>query len=247
MPSQNKLTKGLCILPPCFQGGKIQVQFLGSEGKKMKETRTVKDAQRGMFTVEAALIMPLILFSIFGVIFLSTIHYQNFVATAESIRSANRIAAYWSYIGVDNPPALISGTPAEQLITVNSYAARSPYRFISETLATAGGKRLDNGEKYAKTRIAGIPFQVYAEGQADVEVSADYGFLSSYIVVSAKKTYINPLGALMEQIGIGETEERKSTAKALITNPSEFIRNVDILYDVGQGIIPNEPKSGKSE
>lgn len=196
------------------------------------------NSQSGMFTVEAVFVVPIMIFSILGIIYLSVLLYQNTVAAAEATRSANRIASYWSYIDVASPPALQNGMEASALIDEKSYTRRSPYRFISETLALLGGMRMNNGTQYAKTRIAGIPFERYTDGNpADVTVNARMGFLCSYIEVTFTKRYINPLGKLLEQIGIAERQEYTATATALVTNPTEFIRNFDILYDIGETVL----------
>lgn len=204
----------------------------------MDDKQHACERQKGMLTVEAAFIVPIMILSVLGVIYLSVLLYQNTVATAEATRSANRIAAYWSYLAVDAPPALQNGTQAEALIDENSYADRSPYRFILETISLSGGKRLQNGNQYAQTRIAAIPFEAYTDGNpADVTVRSTTGFLSSYIEVSFTKGYINPLGNLMSKIGIGSKQDYTAKATAIITNPTEFIRNVDVLYDIGTSIL----------
>lgn len=202
------------------------------------ENRKKRGRARGSMTVEAVFVIPIMIFSIFSIIYLSVLLYQNTVAMAEATRSANRIASYWSYIDVSNPPALTEGTSAADLINKDSYTRRSPYRFIVETLATLGGKRMSNGNQYAKTRVEGIPFEAYTDGSgAHTNVEASYDFLSSYIEVSFEKHYINPLGTLLARIGVGEKQDYSAKATALITNPTEFIRNVDILWDVGEGLL----------
>ena len=193
---------------------------------------------RGSVTVEAVFVIPIMIFSIFAIIYLSVLLYQNTVTMAEATRSANRIASYWSYIDGYNPPALTDGTSASELINKDSYTRRSPYRFIVETLATLGGLRMQNGRQYAETQVEGIPFEAYTDGSgAHTQVEARYGFLSSYIEVSFEKHYINPLGTLLARIGVGEKQDYSAKATALITNPTEFIRNVDILWDVGEGLL----------
>ena len=193
--------------------------------------------QKGMFTVEAVFIVPLMIICTLGIIYLSILLYQNTVAVAEGTRAINRSAAYWSYIDQENPPALTSSAEAKALITKEMYLARSPYRFIAESFMTRGSQRMRNSEQYAKTRVAGIPFQAYSTWNgADVEVRASYGFLSSALEVTVNKKYINPLGNLLNRIGVGRRQNYAATTRAPVTSPTEFIRNVDVLYDVGMGL-----------
>lgn len=199
----------------------------------------IRKKEKGMFTVEAVFVIPIMLLSIFAIIYLSVVHYQNIVAVAEATRSANRVASYWSYIGTSNPPALIDGTEAENIITQDSYTDRSPYRFIIETGSAIDGsfgglsKRRDNGQHYASERVAGLKFDTYSTGAVNAKLKTEVGFLSSYVVVSVNKGYKNPLGSLLEVLGVGDSTSYESQAKSLITSPSEFIRNVDMIFQVG--------------
>lgn len=200
-------------------------------------TPKTEEKQKGMFTVEAVFIVPLMLFCIFGIIYLSILLYQNAVAVTEATRAVNRAAAYWSYIDMQNPPALTEETAAADLITKEMYLGRSPYRFIGEAFMNSGSQRMRNSSQYAQTRVAGIPFRAYsAWNGTDVEVGAEYGFLSSSLQVVVQKKYVNPLGNLLRILRIGSRQEHTATAQAPVTNPTEFIRNVDTLYDVGTGL-----------
>lgn len=195
------------------------------------------ESQKGMFTVEAVLIVPLMLFCIFGIIYMGILLYQNVVAVTEATRAVNRAAAYWSYLDMQNPPALTGDTPAADLITREMYLDRSPYRFIGESFMTSGSQRMQNSAQFARTRVAGIPFQAYSDWNGtNVEVTAAGGFLSSSLQVTVQKKYINPLGHLLQVLGIGSRQSHTATAQAPVTNPTEFIRNVDTLYDVGSGL-----------
>ena len=200
----------------------------------------IRKKEKGMFTVEAVFVIPIMLLSIFAIIYLSVVHYQNIVAVAEATRSANRVASYWSYIGTDEkPPALIDGTEAKSIITQISYTDRSPYRFIIETGSAIDGsfgglsKRRDNGQQYASDRVAGLKFDAYSTGAVNAKLKTEVGFLSSYVVVSVNKGYRNPLGSLLEVLRVGDSTSYESKAKSLITSPSEFIRNVDMIFQVG--------------
>ena len=197
---------------------------------------------RGAYTVEAAFIIPLMIISIFAIIYLSVAHYQSIVSVAEATRSANRVASYWSYIGFANPPALRDSddVKASEIITASMYDKRSPYRFITELISESAGQkgngmRINNGKKYTNSRISGIKFDTYSDPsyKDKAEIKTEMGFLSSYVTVTVQKRYINPLGRMMEIIGVGETKSFESKSNALITNPSEFIRNIDTITQVG--------------
>lgn len=202
--------------------------------------------EKGMFTVEAVFVIPVMLLIVFAIIYLSVVHYQNVVAVAEATRSANRVASYWSYIGGDNPAALQTGEHApsgKDLITKKMYTDRSPYRFIIETGSAyvsdfpGLGARRKNGQAYADARMAGLKFNPYSDGAQRADLSTQVGFLSSYVTVTVKKHYLNPLGSLLQALGVGDAASYESKAEALITSPSEFIRNIDLIFEVGYFVL----------
>ena len=61
--------------------------------------------------------------------------------------------------------------------------------------------------------------------------------MSSYVTVSVKKHYLNPLGSLLQALGVGDSSSYESKAEALITSPSEFIRNIDLIFEVGYFVL----------
>ena len=102
---------------------------------------------------------------------------------------------------------------------------------------TSGSQRMRNSDQYAKTRVSGIPFRAYSDWNGtDIKVSAAPGFLSSSLEVTVRKKYVNPLGHLLELLGIGQRQKHTASTRDSITNPTEFIRNIDTIYDVGSGL-----------
>ena len=123
--------------------------------KKIKLSRK----RKGSTTVEATLIFPLIMFVMFGIIYLTIIHYQNNVMIAESIRAMNRAGAYWQYIDMgmtekknllgdierkvdyinydDNhiPYPFDSSVPMNGIINIEMIKKRNPYRSIIDLIA----------------------------------------------------------------------------------------------------------------
>ena len=204
----------------------------------------IRKKEKGMFTVEAVFVIPIMLLSIFAIIYLSVVHYQNIVAVAEATRAANRVASYWSYIGTSNPVALNDDIgSAEDIITRDLYTDRSPYRFIIETGSAIDGSfgglsvRRDNGQRYASNRVAGLKFNTYSTGAVNARLKTEVGFLSSYVTVSVSKGYKNPLGSLLETLGVEDAAAYENQAKSLITSPSEFIRNVDMIFQIGNFLL----------
>ena len=143
---------------------------------------------KGSYTVEAAMIFPLIMFIMFGIMYLTIIHYQNNVMIAESIRAMNRAGAYWQYIDMgmvqegdkkkitkidyndkNIPFPFNENITAEGIINFRMIDYRNPYRslidIISEAMArvTEGevniSKKKSNAKQYVKSRIANVKFK----------------------------------------------------------------------------------------
>lgn len=189
-----------------------------------------------MITVEATLLIPILILTIFALIYLGIVHYQNTMAAAEATRAANRVASYWSYIDKDNPACFNDDSAAEALISKHDYTGRSPYRFLIETAAAVSGrgKRQANAKSFTESRITGVPFKMYTgDGGTVATMETRPGFLSTYVAVSVEKRYTNPLGNMLLIFGYGENYRYNTTVSALITSPTEFIRNIDIIFQLG--------------
>lgn len=147
---------------------------------KIMRKISLKSKRKGSATVEAAMIFPLIMFIIFGIIYFTIIHYQNNVMIAESIRAMNRAGAYWQYSDMnhygqyikyndDNIPAPFDSTiPSNGIINKEMIKNRNPYRSIIDLIANTIGQAFGiqnqknlNSEQYVTSRIANIKFKQY--------------------------------------------------------------------------------------
>lgn len=186
---------------------------------------------KGVFTVELTLIFPVIFLAILAVLYMSIIHYQNMITSAVAMQSANRIAAYWQYIG-DESTEMLDGTrsgSAAQLLIESDFKHRDPYRNIIDGNK---GNRTRAGQVYANSLIGGLP-SFYSDGSdAQIQVKKAGCFLMPYIEVTTERQFINPLGRSFEQFGIGDREQRKVRATAPLTSNAEFVRNIDFMQEV---------------
>jgi len=207
-----------------------------------------KKKNKGVFTVELTLIFPVIFLSILAVMYMSIIHYQNIATAAVAMQSANRIAAYWQYIG-DGSTDMLNGTRGEsaaQLLIESDFKHRDPYRNIIDGNR---GNRERAAQDYANSLIRALP-SFYSDGR-DAELKVEVqssphrdgkggalqavkgaSFLFPYIEVSAERKYINPLGRAFAQFGVGERESRTIRATAPLTTNAEFIRNIDFIQEM---------------
>lgn len=203
----------------------------------MKKARKHRRDQRGAFTVEAVFIIPLMFFILFGTIYLSILLYQNIVGVAVATRAANRTASYWGYLTQGNNNAFNDELTGKELITEEDYTNRSPYRSILNAAGTGTAQR--SGDDYAEELANSTGMRRFTNGRDDVTLVEDGSFIRGTIYVTLTKKYNNPLGNLLLPVGVQSSQEYTTKAEAVVTEPGEFIRNIDFVYDMGRLFLTN--------
>ncbi len=193
----------------------------------------MENTKKGMFTVELALIFPVILFSIMGVLWMSMVHYQNVLAGTVAMRTCSRAAAYWNYAGGVSAGSSAGVSSAAALITPASFTGHDPYRYLFE--GAGDGVRKSQAAAYAKT-LMGSQANLIGDNENgfEPEVEKTGSILKKYITVSVEKHYVNPIRAYMESCGWITNDDYKISAKAPLNNPGEFVRTTSIIYDLFQ-------------
>lgn len=199
--------------------------------------------ERGSMTVEMTMVLPIVLLTIFGLIYLSIVKYQNMVTATAAMQTASKVAANWHSLGGNVPELSSEGityadegpgawglvedeSGSKALVPKPNYTDRNPYMYI---LDTKRGNREKNAEVYMNWLMSGNP-EVFGEEKTGAPaVKTTGGLLQKYISVSVEKTYINPLGNMLESIGIADEMTNVITARAPLNAPTEFIRNVTFV------------------
>lgn len=186
---------------------------------------------RGVLTVELTLIFPVIFLGMMAVMYMSIIQYQNVINAAAVMQSANRIAAYWPYIG-DGSAAMLNPsaeTSAASLLHVSYFANNDPYRNLYDGNR---GNRLSAGQNYANSLIGALPSFYESESAAEIRVQKTGNFLIPNITVSVEKHYVNPFGQGFQQFGIGNKVDSIVKTTAPLTSDAEFVRNIDFVQEM---------------
>ena len=233
--------------------------------KKIFEMIKLNKKSKGSFVVEATLIFPLIMFIMFGIIYLTIVHYQNNVMIAESIRAMNRAGAYWQYIDMDKygkydsvdftTPPFDSNMKKEGIINIEMIKNRNAYRTIIDILAEAGSKIFNipigakkaSAKNYVDSRIANIQFKQYKPQNKDFTTIEEvkgggFMFFGEDLNIDIGRAYINPMQNLakaffgQDSFLSGQFVEKKIKVSSMISNQAEFIRNIDTVYDMGVNI-----------
>ncbi|GAE88793.1 TadE/TadG family type IV pilus assembly protein [Acetivibrio straminisolvens] len=181
----------------------------------------IKD-NRGSFTVEAAIIVPTVILTMFALILISEFLYQKSCIQAIADRTAQRGAEIWNSPSKD----MIFGQ-----ITLDNMDDIDLYWRIWE-MKKRKKKKEEKIEGYVGYLLKDSP--VLGE-PIDLEINA--GIVEDYIVykklrVSVEAKYKNPFLSLLKVFGIKNTITIKAHSDAIINEPVEFIRTTDFALDV---------------
>lgn len=219
--------------------------------ENQSKVRPRKTCRSGLLTVEAALVIPVMIGVIVLLYSLALIEYQNTVARTEAMRTANRAAMNWNTIGTayehtifheDSKPAVFSGETSTEtgktgknIITSESYAEHDPYRFFIE-LFTPGSTKQANMEKFLEQRMkengeikAGIQLELTKS-----EIKGDSGIhiFNRYVSVRLENSYNSPMLEFLDRMGFSVKKDYAITAKAKLTDPSDFVRIASYIQEL---------------
>lgn len=220
----------------------------------------MKQKSRGVITVEAALVMPVILGTLFLLYSLAIVQYNNVVARSEAMRVANRVAMNWNTIGgtghnilkEDQQPIVYKGENAptgtasrtgKDAIYSASYEEHDPYRFFLElfevkenSIFKGNSTKATNMKNYLNQqmeKVAEVETGVAMSSASSVDSDAGYHIFNRYVSVTIDNNYSSPLFQVIENLtGYQIGEKYSVTAKAKLTEPAEFVRNVSFLEEL---------------
>ena len=209
----------------------------------------MKKKSRGVITVEAALLMPIILATLFLLYSLAIIQYNNIVTRSEAMRVANRVAINWNLIGSEKNNILtesvkptvyqgetssVVGKTGKHAISSDTYAEHDPYRFFVE-LFTVPSKKEDNIKKYLDRQMGTVAIAnsgVTLSSEESIKSDSGIHLFNRYVSVTIENTYSSPMFQLLANMGFPQKSKYSITAKAKLTEPADFVRNVTFLQEI---------------
>lgn len=174
--------------------------------------------KRGSVTVEAAIVVPIVILSIVAVILAGLILYQRAVLQSVADKAARAGADTWESLSSD---ILTGKTPIGSLDDSGLY-----WRFFEA----------DKGEKTA--RLKKYTEALLAKGNIikpeSSAVSADIKDFLIYkrLELTIENAYILPGGGVLRLFGSDGKIRLKVTSFAVVDDPAELIRNTDFILDI---------------
>ena len=217
--------------------------------------------RKGIITVEAALVIPVIVGVIVMLYCLAMIEYQNVCARTQAMRTANRAAMNWKTIGAqytvfdeDLKDTVFSedtlsngGKTGKNVITSESYANHEPYRFFTELFAP-GDTKQENMQNYLENgmeEIGNIPAAIHMEmTKSTIEGDSGFNIFNRYVSVRLENIFHSPMLEFLDRMGFRVKRDYAVTAKARLTEPSDFVRNVSYIQEL---LRKNKRGSGQKE
>lgn len=197
---------------------------------------------KGSFTVEAAILFPVVFFILLAFIYLGIMHYQNISTGLALIDSANAGTSGWAFIGKNNP-GYFSASKGENMVTENDYYKATPYDSLLENtgLGSARAKKESNIKAYALKKISGMDISDFSEDvdSGDITIAYSGNIFMRKISVCATKNFLNPMGNMMEFLGVSGRDERTMHASSTVSDPPDFIRLMDQIWEVAEELKKN--------
>lgn len=192
----------------------------------------------GSITVEASLIVPLIILAIVAVLFICILLYQYSYLQTVSNEVAERGAACWgniSKMGTSNDVFIVeSGELNSPQELLNSQL----YWRITKTSEEDKIKSLKEFTLYKLSKNNILESEISNLSIKDIEDEGDRVdiWLKDYIIykelnVVIKDSYKIPLGDTLKIFGLDNKYNIRVHSKAVIDDPLEFIRNTDFITD----------------
>lgn len=214
----------------------------------------MKKKRTGVITVEASIVMPIVIGVIFLLYTLAIVHYNNIAVRAEAMRVANRVATNWNIIGGDGHNILdedtkitqfqedektAAGKTGKNAISSQNYTEHDPYRHIVQ-LFTIGSTRKQNIEDYLKYRVntlgnttKGLNLVTETEEYSSKKQTGIEAIFGGYVEIAVNNSYNGTIFDDLERIlNYTVNKDYRITAKAKFTEPVEFVRNISFVQEV---------------
>jgi hypothetical protein len=175
-------------------------------------------ARKGSITVEAAIVIPIVILSIIAIIYIVFIIYQKAIMQVAVDDAASRGATAW-----DKSFNSLETIKVEK----ESLGDRGLYWRIYDSEKTS---RQQVVTEYLDRRYGRYVILRESGRQSNVELK-DY-IVYKKLIVTMESSYRLPIDGLLDMFGIGNHYTIKVRSEAVVNEPVEFIRNTDFILDM---------------
>ncbi len=179
--------------------------------------------KKGGITLEAAIIIPIVLIVTFVMLYFLMIHYERVVLGTYCQKYAEEIANYSNYKYVEKKHS-------QEIVRdkKRSLKAKNSKKFLYFPYWRINRKAYFPSERKADKDLSK---KMILDGEAKFEVKSETRFLNTYVVVTVEKS-IKQLAPLLNMLGVKDGNIIiKNSARVIVKDQAEMIRNVQLLKD----------------
>lgn len=195
----------------------------------MKQLRKLR-AERGSITVEACIVVPILLLTITALIYIGLILYQRSMLQSLAEMTVSRGAASWNWENAD----IATGKVYKDDLDKGRL-----YRRLWDAKAS---DRLDGISTYGRT--AGSRQTLIQPVERKIETRIIDYILYKKLEVTVEDRYVKPGGRLLRVFGLDEHYVIRVKASARMEDSTELIRNTDFFIDMERELEMKYPGLG---
>lgn len=173
---------------------------------------------KGSMTVEASIVIPMVLGTVMLLIYMGLLVYQHFFLQALANRAAERGAAVWSSPGKDIATGLLH------------YGGDSRAALYWRIVDPDKNDKIAKVREYILSELQAGVFVPTEEPQIDVSFS-DY-FVYKKLTVTIERRYWLPIAPILRLFHLSDRYVITARAEASVNEPVELIRNTDFVIDL---------------
>lgn len=189
-----------------------------------KTYKKILKSDRGSLTVEATIIVPVVIFTLIALVFIGEFLYQQSYIQSVADRTAARGAEVWNNPSKD----MIMGYISKDKMKDVCLYWRIPVLESSKAKNVKQSK-IEEYTKYLLSRVSILDKPELLNVTAKMET--DY-IIYKKIRVTVEAEYKNPFAPVLRVFGLKDTITIKTYSEAVINEPVEFIRTTDFALDV---------------
>ena len=194
----------------------------------VKRALSGSNSERGSITVEASIVVPVVIFCIIAIMLLGLVLYQRALLQSAVDRAVHAGASSWKGLSAD------IGTGRTDM---EGLGAAGLYWRLFENQREEKTVRLEN---YAKELLISRNILKPDNTTVDVHVT-DFVFYKR-LEVAVESSYRLPGRKVLKFFGFDGMLRLKVSSLAVIEEPAEFIRNMDFLIDIEKELEDRYPE-----
>ncbi len=196
-----------------------------------QKNSVVKICETGSFTVEAAIVVPIVIISIMATAYLGMILYQRSLMQSVADCGASAGAASWKSLSIDMATGRVDNSEGDD---------NSLYWRLSDSDKQV---KLDRIARYTDSVLKNREILKPLSGRVSAQILESA--LSTRLEVTVERVYGIPAGRIMGIFGLEDALCIKVTSCSGIDDPSEIIRNIGFIGDIQSELEAEYPELGE--